>query len=279
MQQPSDWHCETRGVRGLALTLRKSEQLARMLLMTQQNGSAQRAATARRVKLMNNALHHTLLAAALALVSNSLLAGSADAQVAGSTTIGLAVAEVTEVAQGWSAKKSILGKAIYNEAGDKVGVIEDLIVAPNKSLSCVIVGAGGFVGIGRHDVAVPVSQLQEKDGRFVLPGATKAAVKAMPQFEYATDTSERTQFVAQAEQDVAKAKTKLAELQKNSIDATTAAKATLEQEVNALKKDLKATEDKIAEMNRAGAKHWKNFEGDVSAATARLRKWFSSSAS
>ncbi len=45
---------------------------------------------------------------------------------------------------------------------------------------------GGFLGVGRHDVAIPVSQIkQQSDGKFILAGATKDALKAMPPFEYA----------------------------------------------------------------------------------------------
>jgi hypothetical protein len=39
--------------------------------------------------------------------------------------------------------------------------------------------------VGRHDVAIPVSQLKQADGKIVLPGATKEAIKALPKFEYA----------------------------------------------------------------------------------------------
>jgi hypothetical protein len=49
-----------------------------------------------------------------------------------------------------------------------------------------IIGAGGFVGLARHDVAIPIAQLkQADDGKIVLRGATKQAIKAMPRFEYA----------------------------------------------------------------------------------------------
>jgi hypothetical protein len=48
-----------------------------------------------------------------------------------------------------------------------------------------IVGAGGFVGVGRHDVAIPVAQITEQDGKLVLAGATKDAIKALPKFDYA----------------------------------------------------------------------------------------------
>ncbi len=42
------------------------------------------------------------------------------------------------------------------------------------------------MGVGRHDVAIPVNQLkQQDDGKFILAGATKEAIKALPKFEYA----------------------------------------------------------------------------------------------
>ena len=55
----------------------------------------------------------------------------------------------------------------------------------SKAVSYAIVGAGGFLGVDRHDVAIPVNQFTQKDGKFVLAGATKDAIKAIPQFEYA----------------------------------------------------------------------------------------------
>jgi hypothetical protein len=113
------------------------------------------------------------------------LAVRLDAQVAGSTTIGVSVEEVKAVALGWSAKKKILGKAVYNDKNEKIGVVDDLIVAPDRSISYAIIGAGGFLGMGKHDVAIPVGQFKEDKGRIVLAGATKDALKAMPKFEYA----------------------------------------------------------------------------------------------
>jgi sporulation protein YlmC with PRC-barrel domain len=111
--------------------------------------------------------------------------GYAAAQVAGSTTVGVAVEEMKAVALGWSVKRQILGQAVYNEQKQRVGKIDDLIIAPDTAVSFVIVGAGGFVGLGKHDVAIPVTQLKQQDGKFVLPGATKEAIKALPKFEYA----------------------------------------------------------------------------------------------
>ncbi len=111
--------------------------------------------------------------------------GYAGAQVAGSTTVGVTVEELKEVAVGWSAKKQILGQRVYNEKNEKVGAIDDIIITPERAVSYVIVGAGGFVGVGRHDVAIPIGQLKQQGGKFVISGATKEAIKALPKFEYA----------------------------------------------------------------------------------------------
>ena len=37
----------------------------------------------------------------------------------------------------------------------------------------------------KHDVAIPMSHLQMDKGKFVLPGATKEVLKALPKFAYA----------------------------------------------------------------------------------------------
>jgi len=48
--------------------------------------------------------------------------------------------------------------------------------------------AGGFLGVARHDVAIPVAQLKLQGGKLVLPSATKEALKAAPEFEYSYPT-------------------------------------------------------------------------------------------
>ena len=112
-------------------------------------------------------------------------ADPAMAQIAGSVKLGVSVEELRAVAEGWSAKRQILGQTVYNQNKEKVGKIDDLIVAPDGELAFAIIGAGGFAGLGRHDVAIPIEQLQLENGRFILEGATKAAIKALPKFEYA----------------------------------------------------------------------------------------------
>jgi len=127
----------------------------------------------------------TAIAAASVLLTGATT--SISQQVVGSTQLGVAVAELRDVTTGWSAKRQVLGKTVFNDGGDSIGKVDDIIVAPDKAVSYAIIGAGGFLGVGRHDVAIPVSQIKQQsgDGKFILAGATKDALKAMPPFEYA----------------------------------------------------------------------------------------------
>ena len=123
----------------------------------------------------------TIWLAATILVSS----GYSYSQVAGSSTLEVTQEEMKVVMRGWSTKKQIMGKAVYNEEKQRIGTIDDLIVTPDKSLSYAIIGVGGFLGIGKHDVAVPVNHFKVDKDRITLSGATKDALKALPKFEYA----------------------------------------------------------------------------------------------
>lgn len=213
-----------------------------------------------------------LIVSAILAAATLAQGGLAQAQVAGSTTIGITVTEAMQVARGWSVKKSLLGKTVYNETGEKIGKVMDLIVAPDHNVSYVIVGAGGFIGIGRHDVAVPVNQIQDRSGKLIMPGATQGAIKAMPTFNYASDTAKRDQFMAEAERDMTRARAKVAELQQRAVEATAEAKATMGRDIDQLQLDMKLAQEKLDDMKRAGAANWHDFESGVNAAIARLRK-------
>jgi sporulation protein YlmC with PRC-barrel domain len=196
----------------------------------------------------------TLPMATLALLAALAGASPASAQVAGgTTTVDTSVTESTQLALGWSVKKSLLGKTIYNEAGLKVGKVDDLIVAPDKNLSYVIVGAGGFVGIGRHDVAVPVTRIQMQAGKLVMAGATPEMVKAMPEFTYVNDTARRDQFMAAADKDIRQGKARLAELEKKAAAAAADGKAKLDLQISALRLDLASAEARRDEAGHRGA--------------------------
>ena len=96
--------------------------------------------------------------------------------------VGVTKDQMKTISRGWSVKDKIMGNSVYNETKEKIGTIDDLIVTRDKSLSYAIIGVGGFLGMGKHDVAIPMSQLKAEQDGFVLPGATKDALKAMPEY-------------------------------------------------------------------------------------------------
>ena len=100
-------------------------------------------------------------------------------------SIGVSADELVTVAKGWSAKNQIMGKDVYNDKNEKVGVVNDLIIAQDKAVSYAIIGAGGFLGMGKHDVAIRVNNFKLAEDKITLPGATKDAIKAMRTFQYA----------------------------------------------------------------------------------------------
>jgi sporulation protein YlmC with PRC-barrel domain len=213
------------------------------------------------------------LAAVGALCSAGPVAAQGAAPIAGATTtVEASITESTRLAMGWSVKKTLLGKTVYNDAGQKVGKVDDLIVSPDRSVSYVIVGAGGFVGIGRHDVAIPISGIEDKAGRLVMAGATPDTIKAMPEFSYAPDTARRDAFVAAADKDISRGRAAVAGLERKAGAAGTDAKTRIDADIGALQADVNAAEGKLSEMKQAASVRWKEFEADVSAATARLRK-------
>jgi hypothetical protein len=126
--------------------------------------------------------HANLLVAASLVLMTS---GVVHAQVAGSTLIGVAAAELREVATGWSVKRQVLGQPVFNDKRERIGTVDDIIVSPSKAVSYAIVGVGGFLGVAKHDVAIPVNQFSQTEGKLVLAGGSREAIGAMPPFDYA----------------------------------------------------------------------------------------------
>jgi sporulation protein YlmC with PRC-barrel domain len=130
-------------------------------------------------------MRHLLHASLFALLLTSGIATDVGAQTAGERKLGVTVIELNDIIKGWSARRQILGKDVYNDKNERVGEVEDIIITPERSASYAIVSAGGFLGIGSHDVAIPAEQFKLSNDRLVLPGATKELIRAMPPFEYA----------------------------------------------------------------------------------------------
>lgn len=145
--------------------------------------------------------------ATLGLVPALVAAGTgiAVAQVAGVTHAGAALTETGQLISGWSAKQSILGQAVYDASGERIGRALDLIVAPDRRVTFLIVEIGNFPSGSRHLVAVPASQLVVRGARLLLPDADRQALALQPAFVHAPITRTQSAIVEQALQDVDRA--------------------------------------------------------------------------
>jgi hypothetical protein len=95
--------------------------------------------------------------------------------------------DVVRLARGYRVSQ-IVGKPVYNDAGEKIGTIDDLIVRPDDKVMFGVVSVGGFLGIGDRLVAVPYPAFTSgTDGKLVLAGITKDDLKAAPAFKYADE--------------------------------------------------------------------------------------------
>jgi sporulation protein YlmC with PRC-barrel domain len=59
----------------------------------------------------------------------------------------------------WRASK-LMGLNVYNEANEKLGDVNELLVDKSGKISAVVIGIGGFLGMGEHDIAVSMEKLK-----------------------------------------------------------------------------------------------------------------------
>src|SRR5712671_3608942 len=58
----------------------------------------------------------------------------------------------------WRSVK-IVGASVYNDSGDNVGSIDDLLIGDDGKIREVVIAVGGFLGVGAKLVTVPFDQL------------------------------------------------------------------------------------------------------------------------
>jgi len=59
----------------------------------------------------------------------------------------------------WRASK-VVGLNVYNDSNEKVGSINELLMDKSGNIKAVVIGVGGFLGVGEHLVAVPLDKVK-----------------------------------------------------------------------------------------------------------------------
>ena len=125
----------------------------------------------------------------LALTSAVALALAAPAWAQTSTTTPPRTTATTPMPSSQVDAKKLIGQSIQNQADNKtVGKIDSVMLDQGGKVQQVVVGVGGFLGVGKKDVAIDWSKLTVADnGRKVTMNADKDQLKAMPEYVWPKD--------------------------------------------------------------------------------------------
>ena len=102
-----------------------------------------------------------LAAMAAALLSTTALAQSnppAGSAAPAAKPMAPAAIQSTDAGK-WRASK-LVGLNVYNANNEKIGDINELITDASGKIDTVVIGAGGFLGMGEHNVGIPFSQVK-----------------------------------------------------------------------------------------------------------------------
>ncbi|GAC1346119.1 MAG: PRC-barrel domain-containing protein [Bradyrhizobium sp.] len=98
------------------------------------------------------------------LAASALLASVAFAQTPSSSTDRPSTAAATTSSdssfQGnWRSSKMV-GLSVYNDNNESIGSIYDLLADKSGNIKAVVIGVGGFLGVGEHLVAIPFDKVK-----------------------------------------------------------------------------------------------------------------------
>src|SRR6267378_2869423 len=113
------------------------------------------------------------------LVGSALLASVAFAQQSPTATgdkanMAPAAASDSSFQGNWRASK-IVGLSVYNDNNESLGSINDLLTDKSGNIKAVVIGVGGFLGVGEHLVAVPLDKIKFVNEPIVYAGAGAGA--------------------------------------------------------------------------------------------------------
>src|SRR3979411_3032713 len=98
------------------------------------------------------------------LVGSALLASVALAQQSPTATgdkANMAPAAASESSfQGHWRGSKVVGLSVYNDNNESLGSINDMLMDKSGNIKAVVLGVGGFLGVGEHLVAVPFDKIK-----------------------------------------------------------------------------------------------------------------------
>jgi len=109
-------------------------------------------------------------------------------QAAQATPVGAANSHaMSEAPTGTMTISNYYKQNVYDSSNNKIGAIEDVLITEQGQMKALVIGVGGFLGIGEKDVIVPLEAVKgsNKDNKWTLVmNATKDELKAAQGFTY-----------------------------------------------------------------------------------------------
>ena len=109
---------------------------------------------------------------------------------ANTTTTGVGSSDVrimTDVPPNSMPITSLYKQNVYDPGNNKIGEVDDVLLGSDGKVNALVIGVGGFLGIGEKHVIVPFSAVKadRKDNKWQLVmNSTKDELKAAPGFKY-----------------------------------------------------------------------------------------------
>ena len=76
--------------------------------------------------------------------------------------------------------QKVIGSDVLNDANERIGKIEDLLVTRDGKDPYAVLSIGGFLGMGTHLVVVRYDTLTFANNKIVLPGGSKDGLRMLP---------------------------------------------------------------------------------------------------
>jgi len=109
------------------------------------------------------------------VVGSALLATVAFAQTPTATTdratMAPAAASDSSFQGNWRTSK-LVGLSVYNDSNESLGSISDLLTDKSGNIKAVVIGVGGFLGVGEHLVAIPFDKIKFVNEPVTYTGAS-----------------------------------------------------------------------------------------------------------
>jgi len=143
-----------------------------------------------------------LLAAAAAFAAAPALAAKTE-HVANKPVASATLHYIPKVTPDLWRTSEMKGTDVYNDRNEKIGTVDDVLLDQHGSVKGVVIGVGGFLGVGERNIAVPFNELHwqmnttrtgngqqvaqdtNHPARATLPGVTKEQLQQAPEFKYA----------------------------------------------------------------------------------------------